>query len=166
MTVEREITYSDAGATAMDACDGDLSTAIVVGGDTVNRYVPSVYVITYNVSDAEGNMAAQATRSVTVEDTIAPYIVSLTRTDPSPTSADNVTYTIVFNEVVTGLDVSDLSVTVNGVVGANIGNFNGSGNTYSATVATGTGNGTLRLDILDDNTIIDAAGNSFDGVIS
>ncbi len=60
-------TYRDPGATATDAEDGDLTAAIVVGGDTVNGDRAGTYVITYNVSDSAGNAAAEVTRTVIVE---------------------------------------------------------------------------------------------------
>ena len=60
-------TYRDPGATAMDAEDGDLTAAIVVGGDTVNGNLAGTCVITYNVSDSDGNAAAEVTRTVIVE---------------------------------------------------------------------------------------------------
>ncbi|WP_323787370.1 immunoglobulin-like domain-containing protein [Psychroserpens sp.] len=67
--------YSDAGATASDNIDGDLTSSIVVGGDTVDTNTVGAYTITYNVSDAAGNNAAEVTRTVTVNpDTIAPVI--------------------------------------------------------------------------------------------
>jgi VCBS repeat-containing protein len=60
------LTYTDAGATAMDAEDGDLTSAIVVGGDMVDTSRIGTYVITYNVSDAAGNAADEVTRTVIV----------------------------------------------------------------------------------------------------
>lgn len=60
--------YVDAGATATDDTDGDISGNIVVGGDTVDPNSAGVYVITYNVSDAAGNAATQVTRTVNVTD--------------------------------------------------------------------------------------------------
>ncbi|WCO01589.1 immunoglobulin-like domain-containing protein [Psychroserpens ponticola] len=67
--------YSDQGATALDNIDGDLTSSIVVGGDTVNTNSVGAYTITYNVSDAAGNVAVEVTRTVTVNpDTIAPVI--------------------------------------------------------------------------------------------
>gem|GEM_PF-332424 len=67
--------YSDQGATASDNIDGDLTSSIVVGGDTVNTNAVGLYTITYNVSDAAGNAAVEVTRTVTVNpDTIAPVI--------------------------------------------------------------------------------------------
>jgi len=59
-------TYTELGATATDNIDGDISANIVIGGDTVNTSVLGTYVITYNVSDAAGNNAAEVIRTVTV----------------------------------------------------------------------------------------------------
>jgi arylsulfatase A-like enzyme len=58
--------YNEPGATATDDVDGDLTAAIVVGGDVVNTGKVGVYVITYNVSDAAGNAADEVTRTVVV----------------------------------------------------------------------------------------------------
>nr|WP_299338401.1 immunoglobulin-like domain-containing protein [Allomuricauda sp.] len=58
--------YVDAGASATDNVDGDISGNIVVGGDTVDTGVAGTYTITYNVSDAAGNAAAEVTRTVNV----------------------------------------------------------------------------------------------------
>jgi len=58
--------YTDQGATATDAVDGDISENIVVGGDTVDTTTAGTYVITYNVSDAADNAAVEVTRTVNV----------------------------------------------------------------------------------------------------
>lgn len=70
--VECSGVYADAGATALDTCDGEVE--VVVGGDAVNTSVPGEYVITYNAVDGAGNAAIQVTRTVTVVDTIDPVI--------------------------------------------------------------------------------------------
>jgi hypothetical protein len=77
VTTECGSAYTDAGATASDTCGGDLTASIVVAGDTVNTTAPGSYVITYNVSDAAANAAAQVTRTVNVVDTTAPVITLL-----------------------------------------------------------------------------------------
>ena len=59
-------TYTDAGATALDDVNGDLTGSIVIGGDTVATSTMGSYVITYNVSDLSGNAAVQVTRTVNV----------------------------------------------------------------------------------------------------
>src|SRR4029077_1442997 len=59
-------TYTDAGATANDALDGDLSAKIVTT-NPVNTAQVGDYTVTYNVKDTSGNAATPATRTVTVK---------------------------------------------------------------------------------------------------
>ena len=66
LTLEVGDTFTDAGATATDAVDGDLSDDIVVTGSIDTTSVGS-YTLNYNVSDAAGNAAAEVTRTVVVE---------------------------------------------------------------------------------------------------
>jgi hypothetical protein len=65
-------TYSELGATAVDACDSNVT--VVISGDSVNANALGSYVVTYDAVDASGNIAAQLTRTVTVQDTTAPVI--------------------------------------------------------------------------------------------
>lgn len=58
--------FTDPGATALDEVDGDLTANIVVGGDTVDTDVEGTYIITYDVTDAQGNEAIQVERTVIV----------------------------------------------------------------------------------------------------
>ena len=59
-------TYSDAGTTAWDPEDGDLSQAVEVGGQIVDLSLPGTYRITYDCEDLTGNAAVQVTRTVNV----------------------------------------------------------------------------------------------------
>src|SRR5439155_4552065 len=72
MTVECHSTFTDPGATANDACAGDLTGAIQVGG-TVNGDAVETYTLTYTVSDGQGHTAS-ATRTVNVTDTLPPTL--------------------------------------------------------------------------------------------
>ena len=65
-TVNLNSTYTDAGATALDDVDGDLTSSIVTTG-AVNTSIEGNYIITYTVSDSAGNTAT-TTRQVIVED--------------------------------------------------------------------------------------------------
>ena len=58
--------YTDAGATATDAVDGNLSDDIVITG-TVDTSAIGTYTLTYNVTDAASNAAIEVTRTVTIE---------------------------------------------------------------------------------------------------
>ena len=57
--------YSDAGATALDNIDGDISSRIVVTNN-VNTRIVGNYTVTYNVQDVAGNPATPITRNVSV----------------------------------------------------------------------------------------------------
>jgi VCBS repeat-containing protein len=57
--------YSDAGATATDPEDGDITSRIVVT-NPVNTTLLGTYTVTYAVSDLSGNAAQAVTRTVNV----------------------------------------------------------------------------------------------------
>ena len=57
--------YVDAGATALDNVDGDISDNIVATTD-VNTNSAGSYSVKYNVSDGNGNAATEVVRNVTV----------------------------------------------------------------------------------------------------
>ena len=63
--VEQDTAYVDAGATALDDIDGDLTLSIVVDNPT-DTSTPGTYIVTYTVSDAAGNAATPTTRTVNV----------------------------------------------------------------------------------------------------
>ncbi|MDD3007081.1 MAG: DUF5011 domain-containing protein [Candidatus Pacebacteria bacterium] len=58
-------TYEDAGATASDDIDGDI-TADIITVNPVNTSTVGTYVVTYNVKDKAGNDAIEVTRTVNV----------------------------------------------------------------------------------------------------
>lgn len=62
--------FIDKGVTAFDNYDTILD--IIVGGDTVDTTTLGTYIITYDTTDSSDNTATQLTRTVIVEDTIAP----------------------------------------------------------------------------------------------
>lgn len=59
-------TYNDAGATALDEEDGDITSKIVVDNQ-VDTSKPGTCYVYYNVTDSDGNKAAQASREVIVK---------------------------------------------------------------------------------------------------
>lgn len=111
---ELQTPYTDAGASASDNTDGDISASIIIGGDTVDANTPGVYSITYNVSDAAGNPAAPLTRIVEVADRTAP-IITLVGTNP----LDHEVGTVFVDPGATASDVIDGNLTANiGVSGS------------------------------------------------
>jgi hypothetical protein len=98
VTVEVGSTYVDAGATATDNYDGDI-TARIATNSTVNTAKLGTYTVAYAVTDSSGN-AGQAVRTVNVVDTTKPVITRVGSasmavllgsafTDPGAAAADN-----------------------------------------------------------------------------
>ena len=67
-------TYIDAGATAIDNVDGDLTSSIVVTGNP-NVNVIATYTITYSVSDLAGNTASVSRQVTVIEDIDNPVYI-------------------------------------------------------------------------------------------
>ena len=66
---------------------------------------------------------------------------------------------MVFSTDVTGVDISDFALISTGnIPDAEIVSVTGSANEYTVLVANATGEGTLRLDLLDNDSIIDGEG--------
>lgn len=65
VTLYQGATYTDAGATANDNKDGDITANIVIVNPVNTNNIGS-YTVTYNVSDSAGNNAVQVTRTVNV----------------------------------------------------------------------------------------------------
>jgi len=85
----------------------------------------------------------------------APSVSAITRQNNSTTNAQSVNYLVTFSESVSGVDAADFTLTTN-LSGASITNVSGSGNAYTVTVNTGSGDGTLRLDLTDNDSILNS----------
>jgi len=95
--------FTDPGATATDNIDGDISANIVVGGDAVDTNTLGTYTITYNVSDAAGNAATEATR--TVEVIMAP--TAPTTSAPLPPARNAADVISIYGESYTNITVDN-----------------------------------------------------------
>ena len=85
------------------------------------------------------------------------------RLDSSPTNAGSVRWTVTFSEAVTAVGSGDFALAQTGVSGASITSVSGSGASYTVTASTGSGDGTLGLNLVDDDSIVDAATNKLGG---
>jgi hypothetical protein len=79
-TVECATAWNDPGATANDACFGDLTAAITREG-SVDNMRPALYPLTYRVTDPAGLSAEPVRRDVRVQDTLRPTVTMLGATN-------------------------------------------------------------------------------------
>jgi CSLREA domain-containing protein len=141
MTVECHTSFTDPGATASDACAGDLTSAITVSG-SVNPNAVGTYTLTYSVTD--GTHPVTRTRTVNVVDTQAPTI-TLNGADPMTVEC----HTTFVDPGATADDAcaGSLTVTTSGSVNANaVGTYT---ITYSATDGTHPVSKTRTVHVVD-----------------
>jgi hypothetical protein len=97
-------------------------------------------------------------------------VLSITRVNSNPTGAATVDFELTFSKPVTGVDVvspfADFKLSTSGdLTGATVTSVTAtSGSNYKVTVNTGSGNGTLQLDVVDDDSILDVQGRPLGGV--
>jgi hypothetical protein len=120
------------------------------------------------IKDAANNGLATAslTGGTYVFDTTAPAVASITRAAASPTNASAVSWTVTFNEPVTGVGTGNFSLLQSGLTGSpSVTGVSGSGATWTVTASTGSGTpadgsaGTLQLNLSSVGGIVDLAGN-------
>ncbi len=92
----------------------------------------------------------------------SPYVESIDRANPATTIADgpSVAYTVTFSEAVTGVNSTDFQTALTGTVA--VGQIQVapvSSSVYTVTVSGITGSGTLGLNLVDNNSIHDLAGD-------
>ena len=91
--------------------------------------------------------------------------MAITRDDANPTNANSVVFSVDFSEDVVNVDAADFVLDLSGGVTANatvtVGNAgDADDSTYTVTVDTIAGDGTLGLDIAGGNDITDIATNA------
>ncbi|HHX17226.1 MAG TPA: DUF5011 domain-containing protein, partial [Mollicutes bacterium] len=92
VTIEVKSAYSDAGATAVDDVEGDVTSKITTTS-TVNTNDLGTYTVTYTVEDNSGNQST-ATRIVKVVDTTKPTIAFGTNGNSTYAKSKSTTVTV------------------------------------------------------------------------
>ncbi|WP_167856919.1 Ig-like domain-containing protein [Hymenobacter aquaticus] len=141
---------------------GFVQGDVTVGNGTISGFTGSGASYSFNVTptangtvtvnvpanvaqDAAGNFNTAATQFSITYTAPTATVVSITRLLPSPTATTQVSYRVVFSGNVSGLTTSNFSVTSS--TGASVSSVSGSGASYTVVVNTGTGNGTLTLNV-------------------
>ncbi len=93
-----------------------------------------------------------------------PQVTGIRRANTNPTGLGSVNFTVSFNTSVTGVDETDFALYTTGAVSnASVTSVSGSGNQYHVSVNTGTGDGTIRLDLIDDDSIVNSVNDPIGG---
>jgi hypothetical protein len=163
--------FVDAADVSLAASTADVSTATIniIGSGAVYTVEVSGVASTGTVvasvvagaaSDGVSNISAASTstdNSVTYDPGVPS--ATITRTDPNPTTAAFVRYTVTFSQDVSGVDTdpstqTDFEVITSGTLsGVAITEITGSAAVYMVTTSTGTGTGTIRLNLNDNDSI-------------
>lgn len=98
-----------------------------------------------------------------VLDATPPAVSAISLVDANPTNRGNVSWTVTFTEPVTGVDAGDFALARQFVAGGTVTGVTGSNTTWTVSADTGTGDGTLGLNLVDNDTIVDGVGNSLGG---
>ena len=167
-------------ATGVDTGDFALAQAGGVSGASITSVTGSgtTWTVTANTGSGSGTLGLNLVDNDTIIDAVSrplggagtgsiftgqvftidktiPSVISINLADPDPTVADSVTWTVVFNKSVSGVDMADFALAASGVSGAYITSATGSGATWTVSANTGIGSGTLGLNLVDNDSIID-----------
>ncbi len=95
-----------------------------------------------------------------------PSVVSILRGDVSPASDGDVHYLVTFSHPVETMDATDFALVSTGMTGSGVHGVNPTADpkVWEVHVDTGYGNGTIRLDLIDDDTILSNAGAKLGGL--
>jgi M6 family metalloprotease-like protein len=167
---------AEADSTVNIYIDGSLIAATSADGSGDWSFTPAspladgAHSVKATATDLAGNTSPDSSTNTFTVETAAPIVTSILRVDPNPTNALSVDFTLTFSEAVTGVDTSapfnDFTLVTTGLTGESISAVSGSGDTYTVTLNTGSGDGSLRLDVNAGTDIQDQAGNPLDGGFS
>lgn len=153
------------------------SSVTLISGTNKNRVVKvatganqagtlSINLKTVNgFKDSANNVAREATaitRQYFNIDRIAPTVSAITLSNSAANNLAEVSFTVTFSESIAATgSAADFSITQTGLTTpSSISSVAGSGTSRVVKVTTGTGTGTLRLDVKANSAFKDAAGNS------
>lgn len=187
-SVDFTVTFSE-DVTGVDVADFLAVGSSGLTGASVNTVTPvnaKIYTVNVGTGSGDGSLrldvvntdgatpikdvmnltlgAGFNTGEVYTVDRLNPFVSSITRAGANPTGAANVDFTVTFSEPVSGVDTTDFGLITSGLGGVlavnNVSPNAGPSKTYTVTASTGTGNGTIKLTLNDNNSIVDVTGKT------
>jgi trimeric autotransporter adhesin len=157
---------ADPGSTWTDVC-GSSDTVPITATSCNDTPGGGAFVYRVTARYASWHTAGPESDPVTpaAADTTPPYVTAINLADANPTNASTLHWTVTFSESVTGVDTTDFAFAASvGVSGGSISSVTGSGSgPYTVTAGGVSGNGTLGLNLVDNNSIGDGASNPLGG---
>jgi hypothetical protein len=159
-------TLSICGGAEADASVGVFVDTVLVGTTTAlpngtwcldytsHAFPDGAYSFTATATDGVGNVSTVSTALLLTVET-SPFVAGIARLDANPTNADSLSFTVTFNEMVTGVDAADFEVAATGTATGSIGTVSGSWSSYTVSVVGVSGDGALRLDVVANPSISD-----------
>lgn len=184
-TVRYEVTFSTPVQGVVPSSfflQSTVGSASIVGVSGNPAQFDDTYVVTVNTGSTDGFVGLNLVNPDGVVDVVgnlvqvpyvgpvytivkeAPVALTIVPLDPNPTNAAAVRYAVSFSEDVTGVDATDFAISAAGLGGVTVTGVTGSASSYIVTVSTGAGDGAFRLNLLDDDTIVNFAGNPLGGI--
>jgi 6-phosphogluconolactonase (cycloisomerase 2 family) len=120
-----------------------------------------------NVQDAVGNPSRinDVSGTAYTVDRQFPVVSSITPVTAGPTASSDIFFNVSFSEAVNNVTTADFAIETTGVSGASVFQVTSLGNgNFSVRVLTGSGDGTIKLKVVDDDSVVDALGNPLGGV--
>lgn len=135
-------------AVVVDDVNGDLKPDVIC----VNAYGKSVSVL---LNSQNGGFTGE----VATLRQVFPVVDSIASVASAPTASPIMRWRVRFSEPVTGVDGSDFALALSGVTASARLSVAGRGSTYTVTAFDVSGVGTIGLNLVDNGTIRDIAGN-------
>jgi large repetitive protein len=134
-------------------------------GSTSGPLAEGSYSFQVKALDNKGNASSASSYSWVVDRT-APTVSSINRAASNPSNAASLSWTLTFSESVKNVATTNFALAATGLGGTPaITGLSGTGATYTITASTGSGSGSLGLDLTSKGTISDLAGNALGGTV-
>jgi hypothetical protein len=158
------------GAATVDVTGSSDTYDVAVSGLTSDGTVTAV-VPAAKVADLVGNTNIASNTATVLLDAALPTATSISRVGTTPTNTNAaVSWTVTFSEPVSGVDATDFTLNKSGftaqpAITGVAPNSATVATVFTVTASSGTGSGSLALDLLDDNSIVDQKPNPLAGAL-
>lgn len=145
-----------------EVAQGDIDTSGIVVGHSISAVAGAI-------SDGSGHTAQLSLNDIgdtshVLVDGTNPEVTSIGIVGNALTNADSVVYTVHFSEGVTGVNISDFTLTTSGSASGTIASVVGfGGSSFVVTVDNVAGSGTMRLDLNSPSGVSDSLGTPVSG---